>query len=599
MRRLEGEAREARRDLRRGERDAAEADRAARAAERRAEGDKARARQEEHALRDQLHDAEARCRELEAAEGDAAARCASLEGELAAERRLVALERQSLAQTRGLWEAAQADAAAAAARAAAAERRAVELEDKTVALAQEAGARGDPVAAATVAALRQELDAQVEEVAAARALRAEHQSQALLREQLAGAEARAARAESALAEAGALRPQVAELRRELEGWRQSLSQVPDVRRPEDITRQMLALQRNGLAAAEAKGQLEAQVAALQAEVQDLRVQAAGTVTAADDRAWTLEATAHLRLENDRLRRDAAGLRRMVDSYEKELSTKGQAAAGTAHGTRFAEAERAAAALRAQAEQLQQQVETLSQSSGAKAQQLQEARGRVSELERSLAAAEKENELATKQAAVLHERLGAGDFNRASTKVLHFVHNPEAQANEELRGAQIEALETENQALREEIKRMELKAAAAATPKRGRKAASPRILPGSVEKVAVKEAELTILKRQIASLEKKESRLKTAFQDRITVFREVCCHLFGFKIDITSTKAGAGWSSGVTAVLTPLLEETEKAQLIFNYTGPGQVELLPNEFSGNFQVRPGPGPVLPLASLPGA
>ena len=290
---------------------------------------------------------------------------------------------------------------------------------------------------------------------------------------------------------------------------------------------------------------------------------------------------------------------MVDSYEKELSTKGQAAAGTAHGTRFAEAERAAAALRAQAEQLQQQVETLSQSSGAKAQQLQEARGRVSELERSLAAAEKENELATKQAAVLHERLGAGDFNRASTKVLHFVHNPEAQANEELRGAQIEALETENQALREEIKRMELKAAAAATPKRGRKAASPRIVPGSVEKVAVKEAELTILKRQIASLEKKESRLKTAFQDRITVFREVCCHLFGFKIDITSTKAGAGWSSGVTAVLTPLLEETEKAQLIFNYTGPGQVELLPNEFSGNFQVRPGPGPVLPLASLPGA
>ena len=147
--------------------------------------------------------------------------------------------------------------------------------------------------------------------------------------------------------------------------------------------------------------------------------------------------------------------------------------------------------------------------------------------------------------------------------------------------------------------MELKAAAAATPKRGRKAASPRIVPGSVEKVAVKEAELTILKRQIASLEKKESRLKTAFQDRITVFREVCCHLFGFKIDITSTKAGAGWSSGVTAVLTPLLEETEKAQLIFNYTGPGQVELLPNEFSGNFQVRPGPGPVLPLASLPGA
>jgi hypothetical protein len=52
--------------------------------------------------------------------------------------------------------------------------------------------------------------------------------------------------------------------------------------------------------------------------------------------------------------------------------------------------------------------------------------------------------------VRQERLGRGEFNPATTRVLHFVHNPEAEARREAEAARITQLEAEAAALRAQL-----------------------------------------------------------------------------------------------------------------------------------------------------
>ncbi len=49
-----------------------------------------------------------------------------------------------------------------------------------------------------------------------------------------------------------------------------------------------------------------------------------------------------------------------------------------------------------------------------------------------------------------ERLGRGEFNPATTRVLHFVHNPEAEARREAEAAQLTSLQAEAAALRAQL-----------------------------------------------------------------------------------------------------------------------------------------------------
>lgn len=70
---------------------------------------------------------------------------------------------------------------------------------------------------------------------------------------------------------------------------------------------------------------------------------------------------------------------------------------------------------------------------------------------------------------LQERVGRGEYNAATTRVLHFKFNPEAELAREARDARLAELESENEALRNNIQRLE---AAAATAQVGRAGAGP-------------------------------------------------------------------------------------------------------------------------------
>lgn len=52
--------------------------------------------------------------------------------------------------------------------------------------------------------------------------------------------------------------------------------------------------------------------------------------------------------------------------------------------------------------------------------------------------------------------------------------------------------------------------------------------GGAAAAAVKEAELTVLRRKVAELEKLMGRLKGVFNGRVTAFRDACHLLFGYK-----------------------------------------------------------------------
>ena len=55
---------------------------------------------------------------------------------------------------------------------------------------------------------------------------------------------------------------------------------------------------------------------------------------------------------------------------------------------------------------------------------------------------------------MQERLGRGEFNKATTRVLHYVHNPEATVQKAAEQAQQETLQAENAALRANLQRLE-------------------------------------------------------------------------------------------------------------------------------------------------
>ena len=66
---------------------------------------------------------------------------------------------------------------------------------------------------------------------------------------------------------------------------------------------------------------------------------------------------------------------------------------------------------------------------------------------------------TETCRALQERVGRGDYNAATTRVLHFKFNPEAEMQREARDARVAELESENEALKEHLQRLEAAAAA--------------------------------------------------------------------------------------------------------------------------------------------
>ncbi|XP_064009748.1 mitotic spindle assembly checkpoint protein MAD1 isoform X4 [Pogoniulus pusillus] len=112
----------------------------------------------------------------------------------------------------------------------------------------------------------------------------------------------------------------------------------------------------------------------------------------------------------------------------------------------------------------------------------------------------------------------GDYDPSRTKVLHFSMNPASLAKQQRKEEQ-QHLQEECERLREMLRAVE----------------GGGSIPGNLEGVGSFQSpqEIAELKKQVESAELKNQRLKEVFQTKIQEFRKVCYSLTGYQIDITT------------------------------------------------------------------
>ncbi|NWT84454.1 MD1L1 protein, partial [Lanius ludovicianus] len=112
----------------------------------------------------------------------------------------------------------------------------------------------------------------------------------------------------------------------------------------------------------------------------------------------------------------------------------------------------------------------------------------------------------------------GDYDPSRTKVLHFSMNPMSLAKQQRKEEQ-QQLQEECERLRELVRVLE----------------GGGSISGNLEAVGGFQSpqEIAELKKQVESAELKNQRLKEVFQTKIQEFRKVCYTLTGYQIDITT------------------------------------------------------------------
>nr|XP_047920343.1 mitotic spindle assembly checkpoint protein MAD1 isoform X2 [Anser cygnoides] len=112
----------------------------------------------------------------------------------------------------------------------------------------------------------------------------------------------------------------------------------------------------------------------------------------------------------------------------------------------------------------------------------------------------------------------GDYDPSKTKVLHFSMNPASLAKQQRKEEQ-QQLQEECERLRELVRVLE----------------GGGSIHGNLEGVGSFQSpqEIAELKKQVESAELKNQRLKEVFQTKIQEFRKVCYTLTGYQIDITT------------------------------------------------------------------
>ncbi|CAM9512482.1 unnamed protein product [Bubo scandiacus] len=150
----------------------------------------------------------------------------------------------------------------------------------------------------------------------------------------------------------------------------------------------------------------------------------------------------------------------------------------------------------------------------------------------------------------------GDYDPSRTKVLHFSMNPASLAKQQRKEEQ-QQLQEECERLRELVRVLE----------------GGGSIPGNLEGVGSfqSQQEIAELKKQVESAELKNQRLKEVFQTKIQEFRKVCYTLTGYQIDITTENQYR---------LTSIYAEHQGDCLLFKASSSsgGKMQLLETEFS---------------------
>lgn len=460
---------------------------------------------------------------------------------------------------------AQDDASAAARRGAEAHAAALEAQmmQNQAAAAGRSTSEGDAV---MIKSLREQLKAAEAAAAGAARLREQAASAVVLREKLEAAESRARLAEQMLEGEAAAHAELAETQAQLQRWNALFSTMAECSTPEDVLRMVRRLQDREVSAAAGAGDKAEELGAVRAEAeaaQAAALDAEGRAQAAETRANAAEGNlARLERRVKLLSQERDSLKSVLASYDEEYLTRQQ------DGGEISPAQRRIAELEATVEALHSHIRSLEGELGAgsvaaagNADALAEAAAQVAAAEAQARAAQAEVENLEQQIALLEERVARGEYNPATTKVLHLRSNPEAELHRVAQESRIAELESENDALKSNVQRLE--AAAGGGESGGLR-------------VAQLEGEGNLLRRRLAEAQKAADRLQKVFTRQIATFRDAIKGLFGYAVEMSSDPNVKEFRAQF--VLRPQFADEAGAELAFRMLPDGRIAFMKTEYA---------------------
>ncbi|CAM5143024.1 unnamed protein product [Eretmochelys imbricata] len=405
----------------------------------------------------------------------------------------------------------------------------------------------------------------------------------LLREEVEGLQRKLERYEKIQADLVNLELENEKLLGKLKSWEKlDESTGLNIRTPDDLSRQIVALQQRELVLKEqnstitnsarilekARQQLQEEVLRIQSQLLDekkKREQHEGLVRRLQKRVLLLT-------------KERDGMRAILESYDSELTPSEHS---PQLSRRMHEAEEMVqkvhvhnAEIEAQLSQaleevgtqkqradmmevelksLKSQACTAAQSTFITTEEVNALRLKIEELEVERGRLEEENKTLEMK---LEKLTLQGDYDHSKTKVLHFSMNPASLAKQQRKEEQHQ-LQEECERLRELVRVLE----------------GGGSIPGNLEMVGSLQSsqEIAELKKQVESAELKNQRLKEVFQTKIQEFRKVCYTLTGYQIDITTENQYR---------LTSIYAEHQGDCLLFKASSSsgGKMQLLETEFS---------------------
>ncbi|XP_040448045.1 mitotic spindle assembly checkpoint protein MAD1 isoform X1 [Falco naumanni] len=405
----------------------------------------------------------------------------------------------------------------------------------------------------------------------------------LLKEEVEGLQRKLERYEKVQAQLVTVELENEKLLGKLKSW-EKLDQSTglNIRTPDDLSRQIVALQQRELVLKEQNSTimnsartLEKARQQLQEEI--LRIQS----QLLDEKKKREQHEALVRRLQKRvllLTKERDGMRAILESYDSELTPSEHS---PQLNRRMREAEEMVQKLHAhnteleaqlsqvleevgnhkqRAEMLEVEVKVLKsqectaeQSTIVTKEEVDTLRLKIEELEAERSKLEEEN----KSLEMKLEKLTLqGDYDPSRTKVLHFSMNPASLAKQQRKEEQ-QHLQEECERLRELVRVLE----------------GGGSISGNLEGVGSFQSpqEIAELKKQVESAELKNQRLKEVFQTKIQEFRKVCYTLTGYQIDITTENQYR---------LSSIYAEHQGDCLLFKASSSsgGKMQLLETEFS---------------------
>ncbi|NWV15957.1 MD1L1 protein, partial [Ptilonorhynchus violaceus] len=367
----------------------------------------------------------------------------------------------------------------------------------------------------------------------------------LLKEEVEGLQRKLERYEKVQAQLVTVELENEKLLGKLQSW-EKLDQSTglNIRTPDDLSRQIVALQQRELALKEQNStfmnsarMLEKARQQLQEEI--LRVQS----QLLDEKKKREHQEALVRRLQKRvvlLTKERDGMRAILESYDSELTP---AEHSPQLGRRMREAEDMVQKLHAHNTELEAQLSQILEEMGSHKQRAEMLEVEVKVLKSQQCTAEQSTVITKEEVDTLRlkiEELEAersklaeenrslemklekltlqGDYDPSRTKVLHFSMNPMSLAKQQRKEEQ-QQLQEECERLRELVRVLE----------------GGGSVSGNLEGVGSFQSsqEVAELKKQVESAELKNQRLKEVFQTKIQEFRKVCYTLTGYQIDITT------------------------------------------------------------------